>query len=487
MVQGTGSHVGKSVLTAALCRMFQQDGWRVAPFKAQNMALNSFVTPEGGEIGRAQAMQAEACKIEPHVDMNPILMKPNHDTDAQIIFRGRPVKNMSVAEYAVFKKEKFPLVLESLNRLRRDYEIVIIEGAGSPAEINLKDQDIVNMRIALESNAPVLLVGDIDRGGLFASFVGTMELLDEVERDHIAAFVINKFRGDPSLLASGIDYLNTRTGKPTLGIIPFFKELKLAEEDSLPNRSHANTLKESIRVRIILLPHLSNFTDFDPLQEEPDVDLRYVSSVHDCNDADLLILPGSKCTVSDLSYLKDRGFAEFVRNKPEQMTLFGICAGFQMLSEKILDPLKVESHAEQAEGLCLVPATVLFQQEKVTRQISGNLLEQSLPIRGYEIHHGQIRLEAAYVPLFLIRDENSHTRTEGYSDPVRNIYGTSIHGIFDQPEFRRWFLDRIREKKGWTPLQTTPSNADQPYQEWADIVRKNMDMDLLYRIMEMRV
>ena len=481
MIQGTGSHVGKSVLTAAICRILAEDGWRVAPFKAQNMALNSYVTPEGGEIGRAQAMQAQACKIAPHVDMNPILMKPNHDTNAQIIFRGRPVRNMSVAEYAEFKKEIFPLVLESLTRLRDEFEIVVIEGAGSPAEINLCDQDIVNMRIAREAQAPVILVGDIDLGGVFASFVGTIELLEPKERDHIAAFLINKFRGDVSLLASGIDFLKARTGKPTLGIVPFCKDLDLPEEDSLAKRNPAVWRKDSIRIRIILLPHLANFTDFDALQKEPDVDLRFVSSPIDCLDADLIILPGSKSTVSDLGYLKDRGFVEFLQKKPDQITLLGICAGFQMLGGKIFDPWAVESEEKETVGIGLLPANTIFQKEKETRQIFANSLEGSLPVRGYEIHHGITQFEESCTPLFVLEEG---TRPEGYSDPIRSIYGTSIHGVFDEDEFRRWFLNRLRERKGWAPLKPNRLDHDLPFQEWAAVIRKHIDMDLLYQILE---
>ena len=481
MIQGTGSHVGKSVLTAAICRILKEDGWRVAPFKAQNMALNSYVTWEGGEIGRAQAMQAEACKIAPHVDMNPILMKPNHDTNAQIIFRGRPVRNMSVAEYAEFKKEIFPLVLESLARLREDFEVIVIEGAGSPAEINLRDQDIVNMRIAQEARSPVVLVGDIDLGGVFASFVGTIELLEQKERDHVAAFLINKFRGDASLLVSGIDFLKERTGKPTLGIIPFCKDLGLPEEDSLPKKNPAVTQEQSIRVRVILVPHLSNFTDFDALQKEPDVDLRFVSSPMDCVDADMIILPGSKSTASDLEYLRNRGFVEFLKNKPENAALFGICAGFQMLGKKIYDPWAVESREQETEGIGLLPATTIFQKEKKTRQIFANSMEASLPVRGYEIHHGVIELEGSYSPLFVLQGS---AKVEGYSDNARNIYGTSIHGVFDQDEFRRWFLNRIRERKGWVSLNPNRSNHDLPFQEWAAIVRQHIDMDLLYQILE---
>jgi adenosylcobyric acid synthase len=482
MVQGTGSHVGKSVVAAAFCRILQEDGWRVAPFKAQNMSLNSFVTHEGAEIARSQAMQALACKIQPVADMNPILMKPNYDTNAQIIFNGKPVKNMSIPEYSSFKREIFPQVLESLNRLRNEYEVIVIEGAGSPAEINLRDEDIVNMKIAMGGDAPVVLVGDIDKGGVFASFVGTIELLEPEERDHVAAFLINKFRGDVSLLTSGIDFLQTRTRIPTLGILPYLKSLNLPEEDSLPLRSYNNS-SESIHVRVILLPHLSNFTDFDALLLEPDVDLKYVNKPDECKDADLIILPGSKTTVSDLQYLKELGFEEFLTTASATTTILGICGGFQMLGQSIHDPLQVESALKKMDGFGLIPCSTFFQKEKETKQISGTLFEHALPIVGYEIHHGLVQMKVPYTPFFSIQD-NSIARTEGYINPARNLYGTSIHGIFDQPEFRRWFLNEIREKKGLSPLQPSAVDPDLPYQEWAKFVRKNINIELFYEIIQ---
>jgi adenosylcobyric acid synthase len=486
MIQGTGSHVGKSVFAAAICRILREDGWRVAPFKAQNMSLNSFVTPEGAEIARSQAMQALACKIEPRADMNPILMKPNHDTNAQIILHGRPVKNMSVAEYANFKKEIFPRVLESLNRLRNDYEIVVIEGAGSPAEINLRDQDIVNMKVALEGRAPVVLVGDIDRGGIFASFVGTMELLATEERKHVAAFLINKFRGDRSLLKSGIDALAERTGKPTLGIIPFYRNLNLPEEDCLSPRNQRINSEDSVRVCVILLPHLSNFTDFDALQQEPDVDLRFVKEPGECKNADLIIIPGSKSTIADLHYLAEIGFGKFLQSRIGKTTLLGICGGFQMFGQTISDPHHVESEISEAKGFNLIPCTTVFQKQKETRQVSGHLFDQALAVKGYEIHHGRVQIESSYTPFFILKD-GTLKRTEGYSDSTKGIYGTSIHGIFDQPEFRCWFLNRIREKKSLPLLEARSFDSDLPYREWAALVRENINMDLFYEIIERQI
>jgi adenosylcobyric acid synthase len=481
MVQGTGSHVGKTVVAAAFCRILQEDGWRVAPFKAQNMSLNSFVTSEGAEIARSQAVQAVACKIQPTADMNPILMKPNYDTNSQIIFKGKPVKDMSIAEYSDFKKEVFLQVIESLNRLRNEYEVVVIEGAGSPAEINLRDEDIVNMKIASEADAPVVLVGDIDKGGIFASFVGTIELLEPDERNHVAAFLINKFRGDASLLTSGIDYLENRTMIPTLGVIPFLKQLNLPEEDSISRWSHSNESKNSIRVRVILLPHLSNFTDFDALSQEPDIDLRYVHNPAECEDADLLILPGSKTTVSDLQYLKNLGFAEFLKSRNESTTILGICGGFQMLGQTIHNPFQVESNIKEADGFGLIPCSTFFEKEKHTKQVIGSLFVHPLRVQGYEIHHGRIQMEASYKPFFSI-EQNSIARTEGYANAERNLYGTSIHGIFDQPEFRRWFLNQIRERKGLPPLNTKSIDPDLPYQQWAEVVRKNINLELFYDI-----
>lgn len=483
MIQGTGSHVGKTVLVAALCRIFTEDGFRVAPFKAQNMALNSFVTPDGLEIGRAQAMQAQACQREPHIDMNPILMKPNTDTQAQIILHGKPVGNMNVQQYRSFKQQIFPLVVESLNRLREENDIVVLEGAGSPAEINLSDEDIVNMKMAHSAGAPILLAGDIDRGGVFASLIGTLELLQPEEKNCIAAFIINKFRGDASLLRGGIDFLTVRSGLPVLGIVPYIPDLRIAEEDTISERKNDNQGARRLRIRVIQLRHLSNFTDFDPLLHEPDVDFGYAKQPEECFEADLLILPGTKNTCGDLQDLRARGFKTLLEQKNAKTFLLGICGGYQMLTERIEDPEKVESDAGIIPGLGLIPATTLFEKQKQTRRVTGILHNTNICVSGYEIHHGRVSFSRC-TPLFRL-NEGDATVEEGYCDFQRKIFGTSLHGIFDDPEFRRWFLNLLRKERGWDPLLAhTVADPDLHFRRLARIVRKNINVQLLYQILE---
>lgn len=483
MIQGTGSHVGKTVLVAALCRIFTEDGFRVAPFKAQNMALNSFVTPDGLEIGRAQAMQAQACRREPQIDMNPILMKPNTDTEAQIILHGKPVGNMNVQQYRAFKQQIFPLVVESLNRLREENDIVVLEGAGSPAEINLRDEDIVNMKMALNAGASILLAGDIDRGGVFASLIGTLELLEPEERNRIAAFVINKFRGDPSLLRGGIDFLTLRSGLPVLGIVPYISDLRIAEEDTVPFRRKENQGAKRLRIRVILFRHLSNFTDFDPLLREPDVDFGYAKRPEECLEADLLILPGTKNTCGDLEDLRRRGFDALLDHKNRTAFLLGICGGYQMLTERIEDPERVESDAGRIAGLGLIPATTIFEKQKQTRRVTGILYNTNIRVSGYEIHHGRVSF-SRHTPLFHLNDRDA-TVEEGYCDFQRKIFGTSLHGIFDDPKFRRWFLNLLRKERRWDPLPAqTGADPDLHFRRLARIVRENVNVQLLYQILE---
>jgi adenosylcobyric acid synthase len=477
MIQGTGSHVGKSVIAAALCRIFSDSGFRVAPFKAQNMSLNSFVTPAGGEIGRAQALQAQAARVDPHTDMNPVLMKPEQETSAQIIFHGRSCGSMNVQQYAEFKKRIFPEVLQSLLRLCSSSDVVVIEGAGSPAEINLRDQDIVNMAIAGSIQSPVVLVGDIDRGGVFASLVGTIELLKPEERKLIRGFLINKFRGDASLLQSGIDFLQQRTGIPVIGVIPYFNNIQLPEEDALvdPARKAGNLQK--LAVRVIRLRSMSNFTDFDAIASEPDVDFRYITDPAECSSADLLILPGSKCTAADLNDLHARGFGDSIRAAAGKTVILGICGGFQMLGQRICDPAAVESEFGEVHGFALFPGATIFASEKQTRQIEGTVWNTSICVRGYEIHHGHTLVEAAGTPFFCLNDQ-----PEGYADFEKEIFGTSVHGIFDEPSFRSWFLNRIRKRKGLDELKPSDFNPDCEIQKLADHVKQNINMQLLLEI-----
>jgi len=507
---GTGSGVGKSVIVSALCRIFLQDGLKVCPFKAQNMALNSFVTSEGGEMGRAQAVQAQASRIEPTVDMNPVLIKPSHDTKAQIILWGKPQGNMSVVEYVRYKKKAKVAVVKSYKRLAGEYELVIIEGAGSPSEVNLKVHDIVNMYMSKIAGAPVILVGDIDKGGVFAWIVGTLELLTKEERKRIKGIIINKFRGDKRLLKSGINFLEKKTGIRVLGVIPYFKDIKIPEEDSVPlekrtaqtaprrNLSRAESRDSGqanrrpkaglIDIAVIKLPHMSNFTDFDALENEPDVRLRYVTSEAELSNPDALIIPGTKSTIADLNYLKKSGLAErilsLVKDYPA-FHLIGICGGYQMLGEKIYDHKKTESAQKEVKGLGILPVVTSFEQEKILSQVKAVEISSGLKVIGYEIHHGRTQILKERKPVFkIIERQGKETKNlDGAFVGNGRIWGTYIHGVFDEDNFRRNFLNRLRLKKGWPCLtQTTNFNPDKEFDKLARLVRDNMNMDLLYEI-----
>jgi adenosylcobyric acid synthase len=497
-VCGTGSGVGKSVMVAAFCRIFLQDGYRSCPFKAQNMALNSYVTKDGDEIGRAQAVQAQAARLDPSVDMNPILIKPMSDRKGQIIVKGKPLENMSVYEYVHYKKKAKDIVLKSFNRLAREYEIVVIEGAGSPAEINLKSHDIVNMQMAKRAHAPVVLVGDIDKGGVFAWFVGTLELLTKEERKMVKGFIINKFRGDKRLLMPGIKFLEKKTGVKVLGVIPYFKDIRIPEEDSVPlekcmeAKNGSRTLrKKVIDIVIINLPHISNFTDFDALENEPDVNLRYVSSEEELGKPDIIIIPGTKSTVSDLHYLKKSGMAgEICRlfEKNPLLNLVGLCGGYQMLGERIYDRETTESAKKESSGLGLLPVITVFKKGKILSQVKAEEIATRIEVSGYEIHHGRTRLLNGCRPVFRI-DERQGGKTQdldGASFADGRIWGTYIHGVFDVDNFRRSFLNKIRIKKGWQSLGSTVFNLDKEFDKLAGLVRENIDMDSLYKIMRQR-
>ncbi|MDD5772699.1 MAG: cobyric acid synthase [bacterium] len=498
---GTGSGVGKSVITAGLCRIFLQDGFRVAPFKAQNMALNSFVTKGGGEIGRAQAVQAQASRLEPTVDMNPVLIKPSSDTGAQVIVLGKPLRNMEAVQYIEHKKDLIKTVHESFDRLINKYEAVVIEGAGSPAEVNLKSHDFVNMKMAEYAKAPVILVCDIDKGGALAWVVGTLELLTKKERKRIKGIIINKFRGDINLLTPGVRFLEKRTGIKVLGVIPYFRDVRIPEEDSVPLevascKSHLSAVEEvtskkikKIDIAVIYLPHISNFTDFDPLEKEPDVLLRYVRRPEELGSPDIIILPGTKNTIGDLKYLKNSGFAEkiLVTYDLRLVTILGICGGYQMLGRKILDSHSLESNCKKTDGLGVLPVVTSLEKEKILRQVKGKELFSGEKIYGYEIHHGRTKVIGKYSHLFEIneRDGKKVRYFDGIVSGNKQVYGTYLHGIFDNNSFRRDFLNRIRSKKGWPVLsQTTDFNVDMEFDKLADVIRKNIDMDYLYKTMK---
>ncbi|OGN97417.1 MAG: cobyric acid synthase CobQ, partial [Chloroflexi bacterium RBG_13_51_18] len=375
MIQGTASAVGKSVIVTALCRIFKQDGYKVAPFKSQNIALNSFVTEGGGEIGRAQAVQAEAAGITATVDMNPVLLKPTSNSGCQVILLGKVFKNISAQDYTNYAPTLLKTVVESLEKLRAEYEIVVIEGAGSTAEINLKEREIVNMRIAKASGSPVLLAGDIDKGGIFASLVGTLELLDEDERHYVKGLIINKFRGDVSLLKPAIDFTEKRTGLPVLGVIPYFKDIRIAQEDSvyLDEREVKKDSSE-LNITIIRLPHISNYDDFDPLEVEG-CTVNYIRQRFEFGNPHLIILPGTKSTINDLQYLRQTGLANIIMEKAKAGTpVVGICGGYQMLGRKILDPEGVESEKGEVEGLGLLDVVTEFAAEKSTTQVRARVM-----------------------------------------------------------------------------------------------------------------
>ncbi len=487
MFQGTGSNAGKSVMTAAFCRILLQDGYRVAPFKAQNMSLNSFVTRDGGEMGRAQAVQAQACRIEPDVRMNPVLLKPNSDTGSQVILLGKPVGNMTVSEYIRYKPEVFKTVCRAYDGLAAEYDVIVLEGAGSPAEVNLKHHDIVNMAMAQYARAPVLLVGDIDRGGVFASFVGTLEVLAEWERALVAGFVVNRFRGQEELLRDALDYTERHTGKPVFGVVPYLANLNLPEEDSVTFKSRAldqvrTGNNNAVEIAVVDLPHVSNFTDFDPFRIEHDVHLRIVRSAAELLNPDAVIIPGSKNTLGDLAYLKRSGLAErIVRLAAEGKTeIVGICGGFQMIGKEIRDPQCVESGAGLAAGLALLDLQTVMAVEKTLLRVSARHALSGLEVQGYEIHHGQTRT-AALAPLFVRTDGE----VIGMANADGRIWGTYLHGVFDADLFRRWFIDRLRTHRGMAAEGRVMAvySIEPALDQLAQIVRRSLRMDVIYRLM----
>ncbi len=450
MIQGTGSGVGKSVLTAALCRYFYLKGLKVAPFKAQNMSLNSYVTRDGGEMGRAQAFQAEVCGIEPHVAMNPVLLKPSADNLSQVIVMGKVVHTRNAQDYYSGRPQYLKEVEDAFQYLKEQYELIVLEGAGSPAEINLREQDFVNMPMAKLADAPVLLVGDIDRGGVFAWLKGTYDLLTPEEQDRVCGFIINKFRGDLGLLEPGLHQLEALTGKPVLGVIPFERNLFVDEEDSMPltNPAPQNQTPHTLDVAVIRLPRISNFTDFSPLVEDPDVSLRYVWKPSQLGQPDLIILPGTKNTLDDLVFLKDQGLDSAIRQCHQNGTLLlGICGGYQMMGSALLDPDALESQQGQQEGMGLFEMESTILPEKVTKQIElkttqSPALKPGLKAIGYEIHMGHTQIDHDYPKLFASESEIGICNDSG------TLIGTYLHGFLDCDELRSTFLNHVRLKRG---------------------------------------
>ena len=487
MLQGTASHAGKTVLAAALCRIYARRGLAVAPFKGQNMALNSAVTAAGDEMGRAQVYQAAAAGVEPEVDMNPVLLKPTAGGTSQVVVMGRPVAAMSVAAYQSHQAEVWPLVTAALGRLRARHDLVVIEGAGSSAEINLRHADIVNMRVARAARSPVLLVGDIDRGGVFAALLGHVELFTRSERRLVRGFVINKFRGDPAQLGDGLSELEARTGVPTLGVVPYLEGWRGDEEDSValdePRPSRPDGA--AVRIAVVRLPYLSNTTDFEALAGEPDVAVDYVREPRGLRGAAAIVLPGTKSTVADLAWLRRQGLDRaIVAAVAGGVPVIGICGGFQMLGRRIADPGAVETQAPETAGLGLLEVETTFTRRKRTVRVSGEasgaaLVPAGTALRGYEIHMGRTRRargERAFARLRAAPD-GGPAHPDGAASADGRVCGTYLHGLFDEPDFRAAFLNRLRVAAG---LPERPARAIVPdIERLADHVEAQLDMDRL--------
>ena len=492
MFMGTASSVGKSMLCAAVLRIMRQDGLKVAPFKAQNMALNSFATKEGLEMGRAQVTQAEAAGLEPSVRMNPVLLKPTSDRRSQVIVGGRPIGTMSAMEYDRFKPRLREMIRDIYTDLENEMDAVVIEGAGSPAEINLKDGDIVNMSMAKTADAPVILIGDINPGGVFAQLYGTVKLLDEDEQKRIKGIVINKFRGDVKILEPGLKMIEDLLGIPVIGVIPWM-DIDMEDEDSVTERFTRNSGQGQIRTAIVRLPHISNFTDFNLLGNEADVSVYYATRASELKDADIIILPGTKNTIEDLNWLKQHGLAdEIIRHSRKGGMVIGICGGYQMLGQSLNDPMHTESRIPEMAGLGLLDFAVTFKAEKTTVLASGVIdcasgwLKElnGVMLDGYEIHSGVNTFGENCVPFLRL---NGRDQIDGVMNPQGNVIGSYLHGIFDTGAFWRALVNRIRVQKGLdannAEVLTIQQFRDREFDRLAAIVRQNLDMDSVYRIL----
>lgn len=502
MVVGTGSNVGKSIVCTGLCRIFRQDGWRVSPFKAQNMALNSYITLDGKEIGRSQGIQAEAAGVEATVQMNPILLKPSGEMQSQVVLLGEPLEQMSAREYREnFVMNTVPLLQQALADLGERYDLIVMEGAGSPVEVNLKDRDIVNMRAAELAQAAVVLVADIDRGGVFASVTGTLALLSPSEREMVKGIIINKFRGDLSLFADGVEWLEQHTGKPVLGVIPHLPGLDIDAEDSvaLEDVRHGYGRFAQLQIAVLHLPRVSNFTDIAALQHEPDTEVYFVSHPRQFGSPDLVIIPGSKNTIADLEYLRQSGLADrLLAYHRSGGRVVGICGGYQLLGQEIVDEFQVESTSGRAEGLGLLDVSTRFARGKTTvRSLaeSQGLLPFEQPgeqLSGYEIHMGETRLGPDARPLWRVV-QRSGRDAEGYDGAVSTdgrCFGTYFHGLFDNSHWRRNLINWLREEKGLAPLTAPVYDRDQAQEQAFDRLarhlRQHLDMERVYGFLGLR-
>ena len=489
MIQGTASDAGKSLIAAGLCRILKQDGYTVVPFKSQNMALNSFITKKGFEMGRAQVVQAEAAGIDPDVRMNPVLLKPTSDRKSQVVFMGKVLKDMDAVDYHEFKQELLPKIKEVYQELDQEYDTIILEGAGSPAEINLNERDIVNMGMARLVDAPVILVADIDKGGVFASIYGTIELMPEEDRKRIKGVLINKFRGDVALLQSGIDMIEELTQVPVLGVVPY-ADIDIDSEDSvaLGNKGRTFNQEKDLDVAIITLKRISNFTDFHSLEIQPDVSVRYVMPGDEIGNPDLLILPGSKNTIEDMQVLQDSGIVDEIRQCADRgIRIFGICGGFQLLGKKISDPNHVESELDEIEGLGLLDIATQMQGTKRTTQVQAEHEGQIL--EGYEIHMGETEISDSLTPFsrIILQNGEETSRYDGAVSPDNRIQGTYLHGVFDNSQWTRDYLNQIRIEKGLEPITDQAIDLkefkDLQYDKLAAIIRDAVDMKKIYQIM----
>lgn len=491
MVQGTMSNAGKSLVTAGLCRIFYQDGYRVCPFKSQNMALNSYITAEGLEMGRAQVMQAEAAGIEPSVKMNPILLKPNSDTGSQIIVNGEVRKTMGAKEYYQWKMELLPDIMKSYHELEQEYDLIVIEGAGSPAEINLKEHDFVNMGMAKLADAPVILVGDIDRGGVFAQLYGTVKLLEKEEQERIKGLIINKFRGDPAILEPGLKQLEELMGIPVLGTIPY-RKFDIDDEDSLSERLHGYQGEKAVNIAVIRTPRMSNFTDFAVFEQMDQVSLYYVDSVKNLKAPDMILLPGTKSTISDLLWLRQNGLESAIQKAAGKGTvIFGICGGYQMLGYEIHDPDGVEGGGT-VRGMGLLPVNTIFEKNKYRTRCQGSFTTVAGPLEelsgknfhGYELHHGRTIYLHEAAPIAELSDGNA----DGAQNA--NIYGSYIHGIFDEAEIMNTVMNVLLARKGMAQMGIEVLDRDSYKQQQYDIlaseIRKHLDIGRIYQILGLK-
>jgi adenosylcobyric acid synthase len=487
MVMGTASDVGKSVVVTGLCRLFAGSGLRVAPFKAQNMSNNAAVCLDGGEIGRAQAVQAEACGLEPTVDMNPVLLKPESDRGCQVVIRGQAGFRMTTRDYAHYRERAWPEIVRCYKRLAEQFEVIVIEGAGGAAEINLRHRDIVNWAVAKLADAPVLIIADIDKGGALASLVGTVALLSLEERRRVRGLIINKFRGDLTLLSDGLKIIEQRTCLPILGVLPHAGNLDIPEEDGAGLRAGTRAPDDrSIRIGVVAFPRIANYTDFESFLREPDVSLRYLDEPGQTGPLDVLCLPGTKSTIADLGWLRARGWDRFIiAHRAAGGHIVGICGGYQMLGLRIEDPEHVESDISTVDGLALLDVYTVFQGKKITARTDATHVTSGLPISGYEIHCGRIN-NSGSPALFRISGPHSEVpaRFEGAVANGGRVMGTSIHGLFDAAQFRRHFLNEIRRRKGLAALgvsttedaQTSRSKA---YERFARLLREHLDVSAI--------